>query len=82
MSFKEDIETFKQEICTHCRNNNCERGIVAVRYKNELQMKCCEFIRKDKRNEEVETKEVMKYLKSKWEKKQKRYCVIKNITLT
>lgn len=69
MSFKDDMKIFKEKICTQCRNDNCERGIVAVRHKDELQMKCCEFMRKDKQDEEMETKEVMKYLKSKWEKR-------------
>lgn len=69
MSFKDDMKIFKEKICIHCKNNECERGIVAVRYKDELQMKCCEFMRKDKQDEEMETKEVMKYLKSKWERR-------------
>ena len=69
MSFKDDMNMFKEKICTYCRNDNCERGIVAIRRKDELQMKCCEFMRKDKRDEEKETKEVMKYYKSRWEKR-------------
>lgn len=70
MSFKDDMNIFKEKICTYCKNDECERGIVAIRHKDELQMKCCEFIRKDNnKQEQKELIEFMKYCKSKTKKR-------------
>lgn len=66
MEFDKELKNFKNKICKYCKNDECEHGIVAVRYGNMLQMKCCDFIRKDEQDKSIkEQKEVIKYLKDK-----------------
>lgn len=66
MEFDKELENFKREICQHCKNDECEHGIVAVKYGKMLQMKCCDFIRKDEQDRFIrEQREVIKYLRDK-----------------
>ena len=58
---EENIQTFKKEVCSYCKNKECNRGIVAVRHEDYLQMKCCDYIRNDEKSTDEQTKEVVKY---------------------
>lgn len=62
MSTEDNLKKFKQEICSNCKNNDCEHGIVIINYQNELQMKCCDYISNGQKNNCVNT-EVIKYFK-------------------
>ena len=44
----DELKSFKKEICQNCRNEKCEKGIVIVKNNNELFMKCCDYMPKDK----------------------------------
>lgn len=72
MEFKEDIKMFKKEVCSYCKNKECQRGIIAVRYKDHLQMKCCDYIRNDERNIDEQTREVVKYYHERNKRKERR----------
>lgn len=69
MEFEEDIKMFKKEVCSHCKNKECERGIVAVRYKDGLQMKCLDYIRNEETCADEQTREIVKYYRHRAERR-------------
>lgn len=69
MSFKDSVEVFKEKVCDCCKNDNCEHGIVVTEYKDYILTKCCNFIRKDRQDEKLETKEVREYFRDRWKRK-------------
>lgn len=69
MEFEEDIKMFKKEVCSYCKNKECQCGIIAVRYKDHIQMKCCDYIRNDDKSTDEQTREVVKYYKQRAEKR-------------
>lgn len=69
MNFKDSAKVFKEKVCDYCRNDNCERGIVVTEYRDYTLTKCCNFMRKDKQSDELETKEVREYFRDRWKRK-------------
>lgn len=54
-----NIQTFIKEVCSSCKNNNCNRGIVVTKHDNMIITKCCDYIKKDNKRGSIE--EVVKY---------------------
>lgn len=68
-SMDRNIQTFIKEVCSHCKNDNCERGIVAVRYEDGLQMKCLDYIRNEETCADEQTREIVKYYRHRAERR-------------
>ena len=64
-----NIQTFIKEVCSSCKNNNCSRGIYTAKYNDMIVTKCCDYIRKDNKQCDEHTREVVKYYKQRAEKR-------------
>ena len=65
MDIDNKFKIFIKEICSNCQKEECNRGIVVVRIKeDELQMKCCEYVPKEaNENKQIE---VIRYFRDKY----------------
>ena len=65
-----NIKTFKEKVCSNCKNKHCERGIYVTKYDNMIITKCCDYIKKDSKRGSIE--EVIKYYHEKNKGKNKK----------
>lgn len=64
MSKRESLKAFKEKICKNCKNQECEKGIVTIKYKDMLQIKCCNYIPSEtesNKEQQEQEREVIKY---------------------
>lgn len=64
-----NIQTFIKEVCSSCKNNNCNRGIVVTKHDDMILTKCCDYIRKDNKQRDEQTREVVKYYRHRKERR-------------
>lgn len=68
-SMDRNIQTFIKEVCSHCKNDNCERGIYTAKYNDMIVTKCCDYIRNNENCADEQTREIVKYYRHRAERR-------------
>lgn len=64
-----NIQTFIKEVCSNCKNDNCNRGIYVAKYNDMIVTKCCDYIKDDNVSIDEQTREVVKYYRHRAERR-------------